>query len=78
MIDHAVSLQDLRQVIDDGEVLRRYPEDKPYESRLILRFVEGCPLHVVAADAGDRMVTYIITVYRPDPERWDKDFRRKR
>ena len=32
MIEYDISLNDLRQVIDEGDVLRHYPEDRPYES----------------------------------------------
>lgn len=32
----------------------------------------------VAADAHDLDVTYVITVYRPNPDLWTEDFRTKR
>jgi hypothetical protein len=39
--------------------------------------MEGQPLHVVAAAAGDE-AEIVITVYRPDPALWDSGFRKKR
>ena len=54
-----------------GEAIETYPEDTPYPSRLVLAWVGGRPIHVVAAynPADDEEI--IITTYRPDPARWD-------
>jgi hypothetical protein len=32
----------------------------------------------VAADDPESDITVVITVYRPDPERWEPDFRKRR
>jgi len=36
------------------------------------------PLHVVAADVEITGETIIITVYEPDPDIWNTDFRSKK
>ncbi len=36
------------------------------------------PLHVVAADDPESDINVVITVYRPDPDMWTRDFRRRR
>ena len=36
------------------------------------------PLHVVAADNAEANETIVITVYEPDPPRWEPGFRRRR
>lgn len=80
-----VSLDEVRSVLRNGLVLRRYPEDNPFESYLVLGWIEGParlgtyargrPIHVVAADDNRRAVTWIITIYEPDPADWTDQFR---
>jgi hypothetical protein len=68
-----------RQISRDDvrEVIRAYPDDTPFASRLILGWRGRRPLHVVAAD-DDEGQTIIITAYEPDPALWEPDFRRKK
>lgn len=80
--ERGVRRTDVQHVLGTGEVLRAYPEDTPYPSYLMLGWVEGegagrWPLHVVAADADELDVTFVITAYQPDPNVWTDDFRRK-
>ena len=77
MAERGIQRQDVRAALEQGEVIRQYPEDTPYPSRLLLHWTDGQPLHVGAALAG-KETEMIITVYRPDPALWDADFRRKR
>ena len=60
-----------------GGVIERYPDEKPYPSRLILGWVTGRPLHVPAAETPTG-VTLIVTVYEPASEAWDETFRIRR
>ena len=64
-------------MIDTGEIIREYPDDTPFSSRLILGWLEQRPLHVVAADDNDNH-TIIITAYEPDIAIWESDFKRKK
>lgn len=73
-----ISAEDVRRVLGDGETIRDYPEDKPYPSRLVLGWYGARPIHIVAAEDSENMKTFVITVYEPDSERWEPDFRRKR
>lgn len=80
-----VSTADVRSVLENGLVLRRYPEDEPLGSYLVLDWIggparlgtydRGRPIHVVAADDAERAVTWIITIYEPDPEEWTEEFK---
>jgi len=48
------------------------------ELALLLGTVDGRVLHVVVGhDAGTERC-YVVTVYQPDPERWERDFRRRK
>jgi hypothetical protein len=77
MFERSISQDDVRYVVENGEVIRRYPDDRPFPSRLILGWREKRPLHVVAAD-DDNDQTIIITAYEPDPKIWESDFRKKK
>jgi hypothetical protein len=72
-----VSAPEVRAVLANGTVLRRYPEDRPFPSYLVLGWIDGRPVHVVAADDEDREVTWIITIYEPDPDKWTEGFKWK-
>ncbi len=65
-------------MLEVGEVIETYPSDKPYPSSLLLGMVNDRPLHVVAADHPAGEVIVVITVYEPDPLRWNAAFRRRR
>ncbi len=78
MFDRAASPEDVRAVIDDGGVVEDYPDDAPYPSRLPVGTVAGRVLHVVVARDPATRKCYVVTVYPPDPARWEPDFRRRR
>ena len=77
MFGRGISDGDIRHVLESGRVIRQYPDDTPYPSRLVLGWVGTMPLHVVAADNVDEHTTIIITVYVPDPAKWSPDFTRR-
>jgi hypothetical protein len=78
MAERAITIDDVRDVVQNGEVIHEYPDDTPYPSHLILGWRSTRPLHVVAADNHDAQETIIITVYEPDPDLWKPDFRSKK
>ena len=78
MFMRGISSDDVRHALLTGEVIEEYNNDKPYPSRLVLAWSGERPLHVVAAENMDEGETIVITVYEPDPEEWDSDFRRRK
>ena len=77
MFKRGILEQDIEQVMDNGLIIREYPEDKPYPSYLILGFIESVPLHVVfAVNEMDEKI--IVTAYQPDNSLWSNDFTIKR
>ncbi len=78
MAERQVTVEDVRDVVLNGEVIRAYPDDTPYPSCLILGWRGTRPLHVVAADNHEAQETIIITVYEPGPDLWEPDFRSKK
>jgi len=63
-----------------GEIIEDYPSDKPYPSCLIYGdSFAGEPIHSVWAYNHATQWAVLVTVYRPDPERWmDWRIRRKK
>ena len=54
-----------------GEIVEEYPTDKPYPSCLVYGdSFRGQPIHSVWAYNAKTKWAVLITVYRPDPERW--------
>ncbi len=72
-----ITADDVRHVLRAGKVIEDYPTDTPYPSRLLLAWRSGRPLHVVAAENDAASETIIITVYEPDPTRWDATFEKR-
>ncbi|CAN5825268.1 hypothetical protein BH23ACT11_BH23ACT11_24300 [soil metagenome] len=78
MFRRQIKYEDVRHVLETGEIIQEYPEDKPYPSRLVLGWRGSAPIHVVAADSTEASETLVITVYEPTSERWETGFREKR
>jgi hypothetical protein len=78
MFVRSITAAEVRAVIEQGEAIERYQADTPYPSRLLLGFVGGRALHVVAADNADDDETIVVTVYEPDPALWQPGLRRRR
>ena len=78
MYQRHVSEEDVRYLLETGEAIREYPEDRPYPSRLMLGWLGAQPMHLVVADNLASSETIVITVYEPDPNLWEPGFRRRR
>jgi hypothetical protein len=78
MFERKIESQDIHYTVDNGEILETYSEDMPFPSRLLLVWLNGRPLHVVAADSNEDQVTVIITVYEPDSQHWEPPEYRRR
>ena len=77
MFGRDISVSDISKTLKSGKIIENYPEDKPYPSKLILGFVEDRPIHVVAAENKIDNELIVITVYEPDPLKWDANFERR-
>ncbi len=78
MHERNVRVDDVRHVVETGEVILSYPDDTPFPSRLLLGRAGGRPLHVLIADNPGEPETVVITVYEPSPDLWDEAFRQRR
>ena len=78
MFERGITVLNVKEVIKTGGVIENYPEDKPFQSYLLLGFFKGKPLHVVIAIENETKKAIIITVYEPDPKLWQAGFERRK
>lgn len=78
MFERDVSAKNALSAIKTGEIIEDYSSEMPEPSRLILGFQGKRPFHVVTSENPEADETTIITVYIPDPEKWNKDSRSRR
>jgi len=78
MFERNISAKKVSDAIQSGETIDDYSAEMPEPSRLILGFQGKHPFHVVTSENPETYETTIITVYIPDPEKWNKDSRSRR
>jgi len=78
MFERGITDDDIQIVLESGQVIEEYPDDEPYPSRLVLGWAGTRPIHVVASTDRVSEETVIVTVYEPEPERWQPGFERRR
>ena len=78
MFERRIDVEDVLQILRTGEVIEDYPSDTPYPSQLLFGWRATRPLHIVVATNAAENQCIIITVYEPDPEQWDSEFKRRK
>jgi hypothetical protein len=78
MFERGIGKGDVQTVVAVGATIENYPRDTPLPSRLVLGFVGRRPIHVVFAIDSAAAVCIVVTVYEPQPDQWETDFRRRR
>lgn len=77
LVERGISVRDVMQCIETGEIIKQYEDDKPFPSCLVLgTAVDRDYIHVVVSH--DDTWIYLITAYRPDKDVWKSDFRTKK
>jgi hypothetical protein len=75
MFQRGISPEIISDLLQSGEIIAHYPEDRPYPSVLLLGFALHQPIHAVVARDPAKGACYLVTVYRPDPLLWGSDFK---
>ena len=78
MFERGISETDVRLILEKGELIFQYPEDRPFPSKVLLGWKMETPIHVVVADDVEHDISVVITTYIPDPKLWDDEFKRRR
>ena len=73
-----ITVQELREAVEEGKVIEDYPEDKYGPSCLVFGMTKSArPIHIQCSHPS-REIVKIITLYQPDHEQWiDYKERRK-
>ena len=77
MFERKIEPEEVERTLLEGRVIEEYPDDTPYPSFLKMTGSPDKILHVVYAvnETGEYIV---ITVYRPDPRKWEDDFSKRK
>jgi len=78
IFQRGIKRKNVFEVLQKGEAIEEYPYDKPWPSALFLGWIDGEPMHVVAAYSPQLRKVAIITVYEPSLEYFESDFRTRR
>lgn len=78
-IEYGYTRDDVRAALHDGDVIEEYEDTGRGPSYLVLHWIEGRPLHVVAADKVKKEETIIVTLYDPrsEADKWTDDYRQR-
>ena len=69
-----LTYKEAKEAICVGEVIETYIDDYPHPSCLLIgKTKNGKIVHVVVGLTNDRL--WLITVYEPDRDRWDKSLK---
>ncbi len=75
--DEIITIDEVRQVVFNGELIEDYPEDKRGHSCLMFGMPnDKRPVHVVCAPKEEYLA--IITAYIPSLEKWETGFKTRR
>jgi hypothetical protein len=73
-ISRLIRLQEIREAIANSQIIEDYPNDKYAPSCLICGLTKtGKTIHIQSSYPS-RPLVKIITVYEPDPQKWNNDF----
>ncbi len=78
-IERNITVENIKQVLLDGEIIERNPKSKPYPSCLVLGWLKsGDPLHVKCSMGTKEPRLRIVTVYEPSDEEWESDYKTRK
>ena len=77
MIERQVSVDEVRSVLDTGELIERYAADEP-PRYLVLGWSGSRPIHVIAEDDPVSCETTVVTAYEPERKLWKAGFKERK
>jgi hypothetical protein len=78
MFQRNISAKQVSQILQSGETIEDYSSEMSEPSRLILGFQGKRPRHVVISENPQAKQIIVITVYIPDPGKWNRNFKSRR
>ncbi|MCD8391005.1 MAG: DUF4258 domain-containing protein [Firmicutes bacterium] len=78
MAERNISHSEISQTVQHGEIIEKYPDDKPFPSCLVIGFTIGeRPIHIVCSVDTESERLYMITTYEPDKAKWTHNFKER-
>ena len=77
MIERQIGVDDVRNVLDTGELIERYAADEPPRC-LMLGWSDSRPIHVIAEDDPVSGETTVVTAYEPERKLWKAGFKERK
>ena len=72
-----ISIEDVDNCINSGEIIEDYPNDFPHPSCLVFGYtINNQVIHVVAGT--DNNYVYIITAYYPNTDKFEDDLKTRK
>lgn len=75
--ERSITIADVCNALNNGEIIEQYPSDFPYPSCLVTGMnVNNAPLHIVCGIGDNKL--WIITAYYPSSDSWENDFKTRK
>ncbi len=78
MVKRCLSRKIVLESVDSYEIIESYPEDKYLPIYLVYAKVDKMVIHILFATDAENQNVRVVTVYRPDSEKWSVDFKRRK
>lgn len=79
MIERKINLAELKAALMEAEIIEDEPDDQPYPSCLLLGWLEtGDPLHIKCSRKPGTERLRIVTMYEPDDNQWESDYKTRK
>lgn len=78
MFERNISAKSVARTLQSGEIIEDYSSEMPQQSQLVLGFQGKRPFHMVTSQNPEMNAVTVVTVYIPDPNRWNKTFKSRR
>ena len=77
MLERDISRREVKITLRDGEIIKNYETDVPFESALFF-YIDSKPIHVVASLDEATKTIYVITAYVPSITHFYEDLKTRR
>ncbi len=77
MFERNISCEELERIIRSGQLVENYTNNIPFPSKLVLGRANNRPIHVVYTFNKEEKSAIVVTVYEPDPRKWDRNLIRR-
>jgi len=78
MAERGIDPEDIEFVIKKGETIKSYPDEQPDPCYLLMGVSNQRVLHVVISKDVLYENCIVVTVYQPDANIWESDFKNKK